>query len=228
MKNIVLIKFITVLALFSSFLLSCNQSQKTIESKQIVKDDKKYLYYLHGRIIEDMGANNAVSERFGKYEYKKILKTFEKKDFEVISEARPRNTDVNDYSTKLANEIKSKIKSGVSPENITVVGASKGSLIAMLTSTKLANKKVNFVLMGNCNDWILENFEVNLHGRILSIYEKTDSVGGNSCKKIKQNSKGIKEYKEIEINTGLDHGFLYEPLKEWIEPTIKWAKFTKK
>jgi hypothetical protein len=29
--------------------------------------------------------------------------------------------------------------------------------------------------------------------------------------------------KEIELNTGMGHGLLLKPLKEWIEPTIKWA-----
>ena len=33
----------------------------------------------------------------------------------------------------------------------------------------------------------------------------------------------IKHFKEIELNTGMGHGFLFKPLKEWIEPTIKWA-----
>jgi hypothetical protein len=28
----------------------------------------------------------------------------------------------------------------------------------------------------------------------------------------------------VEVNTGLKHGFIYRPLKEWTEPTIAWAK----
>ena len=132
---------------------ACGQNKQVepqANRKQSTQKNKKYLYYLHGRIVEDLGADNAVSERFGKYEYKEILKTFKEKGFEVISEARPRNTDVEDYSNELTKDIKAQIKNGISPDNITVVGASKGSLIAMLTSTKLANKNVKFVILANC------------------------------------------------------------------------------
>ena len=202
--------------------MGCGQTKT--EPTKVTKTDKQYIYYLHGRIIEDLGADKAISQRFGKYEYEKILKAFEEKGFEVISEARPQNTDVEKYSKKLAKQIKKQIKSGVLPQNITVVGASKGSLIAMLTSTKLANKNVKFVIMANCNEFVQKNFDINLHGKILSVYEKTDTVGGNSCEAIKADSKGITKYKEIKINTKLDHGFLFKPLKEWFEPAVNWAK----
>ena len=34
----------------------------------------------------------------------------------------------------------------------------------------------------------------------------------------------INHYKEIELNTGLKHGFLYKPLAEWVEPVVRWAE----
>ena len=72
---------------------------------------------MHGRIIEDLGADNAISEKFGKYEYKEILRKFESEGFEVISEQRPKDTDVKEYSTKIAVEIKEQIKKrGFRPE----------------------------------------------------------------------------------------------------------------
>jgi hypothetical protein len=221
----IILLFLTVL------FLNLTGCQRTVhlssENDQLIrkdKNDKKYLFYLHGRIIEDQGAENAVSEKFGKYEYQKILKTFEDAGFQVISEARPKDTDADKYADKIVGEIKLLLEAETTAKQITVVGASKGSLIAQLISTRLANKSVNFVLMANCNKWVEENYQINLHGRILSIYEKSDTIGGNSCESIKNNSKGISEYKEIEINTKLDHGFLYKPLKEWVEPTISWAK----
>lgn len=33
----------------------------------------------------------------------------------------------------------------------------------------------------------------------------------------------FKHFKEIELNTGMGRGFLFKPLKVWIEPTLKWA-----
>ena len=209
-KTIKLLKSLTVLVLFTCIFVTFGCSQTKEPEPQTKKTPEKYLYYLHGRIIEDLGADKAVSEKFGKYEYKKILKNFEDEGFEVISEVRPKNTDVKKYAKKIADDIRKRLKLGASMKQITVVGASKGSLIAMLVSTELGFEDLKFVLMGNCNKWVKENFDINLHGKILSIYEKSDTVGGNSCEGIKSDSKGISEYKEIEINTNLDHGYLYK------------------
>jgi hypothetical protein len=63
---------------------------------------------------------------------------------------------------------------------------------------------------------------VNLHGNVLSIYEKNDVA--QSCRDYRADATGINEWKEVEVNTGLKHGFLYRPMKEWTEPTIDWAK----
>jgi len=219
-------KIIALFLISLSFsLTNCGaEDSKRMDASLGEDANKPFLYYLHGRIIEDLGPDNALSERFGKYEYTKILKTFEDEGFNVISEPRPKNTDVEDYSKKVARQIREQIKNGVSPSKINVIGASKGSLIAMLISTNLKNKDVKFVIMANCNQFIQENYKINLHGKILSIYEKTDTVGGNSCEAIKTASTGISEFKEIRINTKLDHGFLFKPLKEWVEPAIDWAR----
>jgi hypothetical protein len=29
--------------------------------------------------------------------------------------------------------------------------------------------------------------------------------------------------REILLDTGLRHGFLYRPLREWVEPVVDWA-----
>ena len=34
----------------------------------------------------------------------------------------------------------------------------------------------------------------------------------------------INHFKEIKLNTELEHGFLFKALYEWIEPSIQWAK----
>ncbi len=195
-------------------------SMQCINSKPANKKDTKYLFYLHGRIIEDQGIN-AVSEKYGLYQYTKILNTLEQEGLIVKSDARKENTDVIIYAHKIVQEINTLIQSGIAPENITVLGASKGSLIAMLVSTELGNSDLNFILMGNCNDWVLENFDINLQGHILSIYEKSDEFG-NSCEAIVANSKQVKTFKEIVLETNLGHGFLYQPLEDWIVPAVEW------
>ncbi|MEO8711773.1 MAG: alpha/beta hydrolase [Parafilimonas sp.] len=184
-----------------------------------------YLFYLHGQIVEEQGANAVDTiNGFGAYQYEDILNAFRKANFTVLSEVRQKNTDPSEYAHKIVNQIDSLISKGVQPNDITVVGASKGAIISMLISSYLKNKDVNFVLLAGCNDDILKRFpEIQFCGNILSIYEKSDYIG-HSCLNFKQSSKqSIPHYKEIELNTGLKHGFLYKPLPEWMEPAIKWA-----
>jgi hypothetical protein len=81
---------------------------------------------------------------------------------------------------------------------------------------------VNFVLIAACSaDKGFLN-TVNLHGNILSIYERSDVA--HSCSDYRADGTGIGEWKEVELNTGLKHGFLYRPLNEWVEPTVAWAR----
>ena len=132
---------------------------KTISSQEIstsvpVKIDhkSKYIFYLHGRIVEEQGAN-AVSGVYGVYEYVKILEALKNRGFNVISEVRPRDTDPEKYIIKVSAQIDSLLKAKVPPQNITVIGASKGGYIAILLSSKLNNDKINYVIgrEGNIN-----------------------------------------------------------------------------
>lgn len=184
---------------------------------------QKYVFYLHGKIVEDQGAN-ASNTAFGKYEYDNILAKFKEEHFIVISEVRKQNTDVKEYAHKVVLQIDSLLRSGVQPGNITIVGASKGALIAMYVSTYLNNSHVNFAFLSSCNDYVLNSFpDIAFTGNVLSIYEKSDE-GNQSCDKIKNNStRSVPNYKEVAINTGLRHGYLYKPITEWMGPVTRWA-----
>jgi len=187
---------------------------------------QRYLFYLHGKIVEDQGANAVDSVNgYGAYQYNDILDSFRKENFIVLSEVRKKNTNPIDYSHKVVRQVDSLIKRGAKPDDITVVGASKGSFIAMLTSSYLKNKQVNFVFMAGCNEGVIKQFpDIQFCGRILSIFEKSDNIG-HSCDKFKDKSSlPIPRYKEVELNTGLKHGFIFKPLPQWIGPAIKWAR----
>ncbi len=185
---------------------------------------QQYLFYLHGAIVEDQGAD-AVSPQFGKYEYNNILNAFRKEKFKVISEVRAKDTDPETYAHKVVKQIDSLLKTGAKPNNITVVGASKGCLIAMYVSSFLKNKDVNFVFLAGCFGNISTmSPDINFCGNILSIHEKSDGIGRSCAELKKRSSQAIPHYKEIELNTGLKHGFIYKPLQEWVAPAIKWAR----
>lgn len=186
---------------------------------------QKYLFYLHGAILEYQGRNAVDTVNgYGAYEYDDILNVFKKANFIVLSEVRQKNTNPVKYAHKIVFQIDSLIKKGVKPNDISVVGASKGAIISMLISSFLKNKDVNFVFLAGCNNGVFQHFpEIQFCGNILSIYEKSDNIG-HSCISFKRSTNlTIPHYKEIELNTGMKHGFLFKPLPVWVEPAIKWA-----
>lgn len=181
----------------------------------------RYVFYLHGRIIEDQGVD-AVSPAFGRYEYAEILKRLAAEGLTVISEARKTNTDPHGYADSVARQIEHLLSAGVAPRSVTVVGASKGAVITMLVSTRIKDP-VRYVLLANCNDYVFRTFPLNLHGHVLSIYEASDSLGA-SCRPLFDRSPSLAERSEIRLTTGQKHGFIFRPLTEWVRPALDWAR----
>lgn len=179
-----------------------------------------YLFYLHGRIVEQ--GRRPTHPQYGVYEYDEILNTLKQPGFVVISEQRKAGTEIEQYGAKVARQVRQLLDAGVPPQHITVVGASQGSWIAMLASTYLKNRRLNFVFIAGCS--ADEGFLrlIDLHGNVLSIYEQSD--GARSCEAYRKDATGIADYKEVALNTGLRHGFIYRPMKEWVEPTSAWAQ----
>ncbi|HEX8502181.1 MAG TPA: hypothetical protein VF659_16475 [Pyrinomonadaceae bacterium] len=189
------------------------------------KVDKKahYLIYLSGFIVE-AGNTRPTSPRFGVYEYEQILETFRQAGFVVISEARVQSHDIEPYAEKVAGLVRRLLKAGVPPRNITVVGASQGAWIGMLASTYLKNRGLGFVVIGACgaDEGFLQL--VDLHGDVLFIVERTDRSPASMCQRFRDDATGLGESRVVETNTGQGHGFLYRPMKEWVEPALAWAR----
>lgn len=186
-------------------------------------EPRGYLFFLHNRFLE-LNDLNVVDQEYGRAEYHEILEKFRKAGFIVISEKRPANTDAIAYARKVVSQVDSLIKQGVSAENITVVGTSKGGYIAQYVSTYLKNPKVNFVFIACYQDQDLKELpDIQFCGNILSIFEKSDFYGVSAIKRKESSTLAIPHFKEIELKTNLKHGFIYHPMDEWIKPTIKWA-----
>ena len=191
-----------------------------------VDSTKHYLFYLHGKIIEDQGIP-AVSPDYGEYEYQAILEKLSSYGFVVFSEQRSKNTDSITYARRIAEQVTTLLDAGVPAENITVVGASQGAWITVYVSHFLENEKLNFVIMAICHPDNVEAFkqdQIFLYGNVLSIYDHADELAG-SCQELFSFSggKGISKHEEVVLNVGTGHGILYKPLDEWITPVIQWA-----
>lgn len=188
------------------------------------ENDDRFIFFLHNRFLEEHKLNELHPE-FGRTEYKEIIAEFEKSGLKVISAKRNGNVNAREYAIGIVRQIDSLIKKGIEPKKITVVGTSKGGYIAQYVSTLANNPNLNFVFIASFrNNDIQDIPEINYCGNILTIYEKSDPFGVSALERKKMSTCEIKHFKEIELNNGLGHGFLFKPLKEWIEPTINWAK----
>lgn len=175
-----------------------------------------HVFYLHGKIVQEQGIE-AKSEKFGKYEYRAILDSLKVIAKEIHAEIRKPETKFNEFCLKTSNQIDSLIRIGVKPKEIILIGASMGGVMAMKIST-INENPINYVFLGANNNSIEEELDFDLHGRILGIYEKSDSICGNDYKYWINKCEKVVEFKEHQINTQLNHGFLYRPLREWINP----------
>lgn len=183
--------------------------------------DVRHLFYLHGRIIEEQGLRPEHPE-FGVYEYEDILAQLRARGLQVHAEARPSGADVAEYADKTVGEIRALLAAGVPAERITVMGFSKGGAIAVMTAARLGEPRVNFVFLACCFQGILQNEELSVTGKILSIYEESDVIG-RSCGPLFSRSNAGPAHREIMIETGLKHGAFYRVQPEWFEPAVAWA-----
>ena len=186
-----------------------------------IDPNSRYLFYLHGAIIERAGVRPTHPE-FGVYEYREILEVFAGRGFVVISEARPAGTNGAVYAEKVADQVGALMKGGVSPEHITVVGFSKGGGIAITASSILSEERLNFVFMGACGPWLDSRPEIVPHGRLLALREKSDDLVG-SCEELFARTTSEGERKEIILELGGGHGAFYRPQSEWLGPVVEWA-----
>jgi hypothetical protein len=211
---------------FTIVALLFTHSLRAQERPFLPKDidpSRKYVFYLHGGIVQEQGAN-AISEQFGPYEYYPILKELESQGFIVISEVRAKGTDEVTYARGMKLQIDSLIIHGVPEHNIVAVGASLGAYICVELAMLLEKPEIRYALLGLCSDYALNHFREyrpKLCGNFLSVYEKSDSKG--SCISL-FTENGCAITKEIALNTGNSHGFLYKPYPEWTKPLFDWIR----
>ena len=180
--------------------------------------DAYYVFYLHGKIIEDAGPRPN-HPRLGVYEYEAILQNLKERGYTVIAEQRKANTKVGAYALGIAAQINRLLGQSVPADHIAVVGFSKGGRIAQAVSTRLESS-IRFVLLASCAK---SRRGPPLRGRVLSIREKSDGAAG-SCNALFARSPDIDEYKEVVIEIGGGHGAFYKPNNAWLGPLGEWIE----
>jgi hypothetical protein len=197
------------------------QSINTSVSFNIDKSGR-YMFYLHDRIVEERGVN-AVHPRIGEYKYLDILDSLKNDNFHVISEVRPKNTNVKLYADKVAKQIDTLIRAGVLSQNIFVLGAGGGAYIGLWVSAKAKNEKLNFIFMSPCPGTTKYDFrEQMICGNFLSIIDVSQN-SGPSYSTVLPNRKCIRGNQEIKLNLNKKEGYYYKPYSEWLIPLVNWS-----
>nr|WP_315035334.1 alpha/beta hydrolase [uncultured Chryseobacterium sp.] len=199
------------LSLFSTFTLA----QKSAE--------KQYVFFLHNKFLEEHSLEEK-HPQYGIAEYEKILEQLKGKNRVLISEKRKPNISPDVYALKVKKQIDSLVDRGVPAKDITVVGTSQGGYIAQYVSFYEKNSELKFVIIGaSFKDDSLDKIpDFRLYGKILSITEASDDGHVRLSEEQRFIRSHIKDFKEIELNTGLNHGFLFKALDAWIIPTKEW------
>lgn len=196
----------------------------------------KYLFYMHGAIVENLGPQGVHPKHpdWGPHDYYNILKSFEEKGFKVISEERPKRTNPLKYSKKVAGQVKTLLKAGVPPENITISGFSKGGTMTLMVATLLKSPKNKYVVLAGCCSnhnsqkvsslykKIVLSHAKDLQGQFLSIYDTVDDECQTCEKEFKMAAPETINSTEIELKEGLGHGLFWTAREEWLEPMVSW------
>lgn len=188
-------------------------------------NNKTHLFYLHGKIVQEQGID-AFSEKFGKYEYSEIIDSLSIIGDYVHAEIRKPSTQFDKFCIHISQQIDSLIAHKVEPKDIYLIGASMGGVMAMQIST-LNTNPVNYILLGANNESIENELNFDLHGRVLGIYEKSDSICNRNYQYWIDHCEKVIEFNQLQINSGLGHGFLYRPIQEWLIPIKKMVRENK-
>lgn len=189
--------------------------------------EPRHVIYLHGRIVQAQQNVRPEHPEYGHYEFDAIKKAFRDRGFEVTAEMRPRDATVDDFANRVVKQVRALIASGVRAERITVVGASMGSAIALRTAARLQNRQVRFAVLGPCLSTdiaaVAAGEGASPSGHILAVRDESD-VPDSECSPWTASPTEDLIAREIVIDTGRSHGFLYQPLPEWLEPVVAWAR----
>ncbi|WP_286752190.1 MULTISPECIES: hypothetical protein [Sphingobacterium] len=207
--------FLRLIILYLSFLPFAVNAQNSTQ--------KKYVFFLHNKFLE-VHPLNELHPKYGPAAYTAILEKLQSTNSVILSEKRKPGTDPKIYAKKLILKIDSLHNGGVPYDHISIVGTSQGGYIAQYISYYAKNPDLKFVFIGSSfkNDSMNEDRKFQLYGKILSINEKSDVGAELLSRQLRFKNSDLKSFKEIILNTGLEHGFLFRALDEWIMPTKAW------
>ncbi len=212
---------VSVLTILAAGVTACAAETATPDNTP------RHLIYLHGRIVQDQQSRRPQHPEFGTYELDEIESALEQRGFVTSAEVRPRAATVSESADRVVAQVRNLLASGVPAERITVVGGSMGASIALLASARLRDSGLRFAVLGACLEptarELIRDEGHGPSGHVLAIREASDDIVEPCADWSGDLGSPDLEVREIRVDTGLGHGFLYRPLPEWLEPVVEWA-----
>ncbi|XQF92006.1 alpha/beta hydrolase [Pseudoalteromonas espejiana] len=129
-----------------------------------------------------------------------VKETLSSNNYTLVAYHRPEKTNPKKFALKLSNDVQKLISLGVKPQNISLVGFSRGGEITILASNNLQNPDINIILLASCASFMKNRDIFKVYGKVFSIYETSDMVG--SCQFLINQSTNVGSFNEISISTG--------------------------
>jgi hypothetical protein len=194
--------------------------------------DASYLIYLHGSGIDRSGVDQSKEQFAG------ITRGLADRGFSVIAEVRPQGAirkvpeDLDAYARKVAAQVESLLQAKVPARNITIVGYSRGGVIALMVSGLVGNADVGYVVLAGCISergefkqylpMLHSDYATKLKGRFLSLVDESDP-DFSSCTSYFSLAPEKLHAQESILKTGKGHQLFATPQDVWIQPVAEWA-----
>jgi hypothetical protein len=178
------------------------------------------LIYLHGCCIEDAKDARAAA-------YQNVVEEFRRSGFNVsfeLNTADGGESAVQRRVAATADRVLGLLANGEFAENITVVGHGLGATTALIASGLIANRRVNYILLGGCpaNPGVAIDY-AKVMGRFLSIPDSQDHGSGSCHGRMPEHVF----YKESSVSSP-EGGSVFlrtdeEALRLWLDPTFSFV-----
>lgn len=150
-----------------------------------------------------------------------IVQALDKQGFEVTTVTNAGD-DRLAYAKRIAKEVRTLMAQGVPADDISVIGAGTSSAVAALTSARVGDRHVNYVLLGQCDPILKSEYNFHMSGRVLGIHDDADSAS-LSCRSLWNASPKVSERQEIVLHTGFGPTLFHEPRDQWMQPLVEWT-----
>ena len=182
----------------------------------------EHVFYVHDCCIQDMNDPRVAA-------YEGVADEFRREGFTVVFDRA--SVDVGDgaagiqrQAATIASQVLALMAGGEFAENITVVGHGSGATAALIASGVIANRRVNYALLGGCprNPAPAVDY-AKVMGRFLSITDTQDRESG-SCQGLMREDVF---YKESSVSSP-EGGSLFlrtdeESLRQWRDPIVSFV-----